>query len=439
MSLMATGQLCADTGSGSGLRARARREFRDYAAPASVLLLLYAGYFKANPFLSWVPVDLTTLGAALTLAGIVTVLIRSTVPRGTGVVLALWATFVPAAILHADNAYGASKSLHLFTLTLLAALGPLYLLQSERRQETWVLMQIGLGCVLATGAALSPAPAPADGAVYRLSLDGSNAIGAGRAAGVAVVGCLVLVIAGHRRRLLFLLLGAAVTVPMFLSGSRGPVLSAAAAVAVVAVLAPASSTRRFVRIIIVAVGGTLAWLWLRGDTTGPIGRISSTLTGGDQSASSQVRLLLWRYTSAHISGHFWGTGWGALQDVSGFRLLSGDGLVYPHNVLLEVTGEAGWIAGAAVIWFLVSGLLRLRAAATGPYPAALLGIAVFFSVNAMVSGDVNDNRLMWASVAIAWVVQARCGISALNNRQGTSAKPPGQIEVTSNLAGAKAE
>lgn len=45
-----------------------------------------------------------------------------------------------------------------------------------------------------------------------------------------------------------------------------------------------------------------------------------------------------------------------------------------------------------------------RAAATSPFPAALLGIAVFFTINAMVSGDVNDNRTMWASVAIGWVV-----------------------------------
>jgi hypothetical protein len=65
----------------------AARGLRDYGAPAGVLLLLYAGYFKANPLLSWVPVDLTGLGAVLALAGIMGVLIRGTVPRGTLAVL----------------------------------------------------------------------------------------------------------------------------------------------------------------------------------------------------------------------------------------------------------------------------------------------------------------------------------------------------------------
>lgn len=398
------------------------RRLGDCVGPAAVLLLLYAGYFKANPFLSWVPVDLTGLGAALTLVGVVAVLIRSTVPTGTGVVLALWATFVPAGILHADNTYGSQKSLYLFTLTLLAGLGPLFLVQSERRQKIWVLMQIVLGTVLALGAALDPVPDQPAGEIYRLSLDGSNAIGAGRAAGVAVVSCFVLALAGHRRRGWLILLGAAVTVPLFLSGSRGPVLASAVALATVAVLAPASGARRLVRVGLVAAGGALTYFYLRGDeASGGAGRIASTLLSGNlQDASSQARLMLWHDAWGYISDHFWGTGWGGLQDVSGFNLLGKDGLVYPHNVLLEVTGEAGWIAGAATILFLWFGLRRLRAAATGPYPAALFGIAVFFVMNAMVSGDVNDNRIMWASVAVGWATLSR---RETGSRASTGGRP----------------
>jgi O-antigen ligase len=117
--------------------------------------------------------------------------------------------------------------------------------------------------------------------------------------------------------------------------------------------------------------------------------------------------MLWHYTWAYIPGHFWGTGWGGLQDVSGMNLMAGYGLIYPHDILLEIAGEAGWIAAAAVMVFLWCGLRHLRTAAVSPYPAALFGIAVFFTVNAMLSGDVNDNRVMWAAVAIGWAVIAR--------------------------------
>jgi hypothetical protein len=384
--------------------------FRDYTAPFSVLLLLYAGFFKANPLLSWVPVDLTLLGALLTLAGVVAALFHNTVPRGTGAVLALWATFVPMAILHANNSYGSTKSLRLFTLTLLAALAMPLLIRSRRRQEIWVLMQIALGTVLAIGTSMSPVPDLPPGEIYRLSLEGSNPIAAGRAAGVAIVGCFVLALAGHRRRAWLIPMGVALSVPLFLSGSRGPVLAAAVAVAIVAALAPASGARRFVRIGLVALGGALTYFYIRGSTTGGTGRIASTLLkGNDQGASTQARLMLWHYTSSYILDHPWGTGWGGLQNISGFNLMRTEGLIYPHNVLLEVTGEAGWIAGAAVIFFLWSGFRHLRAAAVSPFPAALFGIAIFFVMNALVSGDVNDNRTMWASVAIGWVIVSRDG------------------------------
>jgi hypothetical protein len=394
---------------------RMPRHFRDYLAPFAVLLLLYAGYFKANPLLSWVPVDLTLLGALLTLVGVAAVLIRKRVPRGAGAVLALWATFMPMAILHANNTYGSSKSLRLFTLTLLAALGPLFLMRSGRRQQIWVVMQIVLGAVLAIGTAVSPVPTGLQGYIYQQAAEGSTTIGSGRAAGVAMVGCFVLALAGHRRRALLTAIGAALVIPLILSGSRGPVLAAMVAMIIVAALAPGSGTKRLARIVLIAIGGALTYLYVSGSTTGGAGRIALTLLkDNSQDASAQIRLTLWHYTVSYIMGHPWGTGWGGLQYISGFNLLSGEGLTYPHNVLLEMTGEAGWIAGAAVILFLWFGIRRLRAAAASPVPAALLGIAVFFTINAMVSGDVNDNRTMWASVAIGWVVVAgkKCNASA---------------------------
>ena len=199
---------------------RMPRHFRDYLAPFAVLLLLYAGYFKASPLLSWVPVDQTLLGALLTLVGVVAVLLRNSVPRGTGAVLALWATFMPMAILHANNTYGSSKSLRLFTLTLLAALGPLFLKRSERCQQIWVFMQIALGAVLAIGTALSPVPTGLQDYIYHQAGEGADPIGAGRAAGVAVVGCFALPYRPPKRRTAGRRRSGPV-VPMFLSGSRG--------------------------------------------------------------------------------------------------------------------------------------------------------------------------------------------------------------------------
>ena len=134
------------------------RSLRDYMAVAAVLLLVYAGDFKASPLLSWTPVDLTFLGAALTVVGVLAVAGRSTIPRGTWPVLALWALFIPAAILHAPGSWVAQQVTYLYTLTILSALGPLFLMRSEVRQKLWVIMQIILAAALAGGALLSSHP-----------------------------------------------------------------------------------------------------------------------------------------------------------------------------------------------------------------------------------------------------------------------------------------
>ena len=62
---------------------------------------------------------------------------------------------MPAAILHASGSYADSLVTDLYTLTILCALRPLFLLRSKVRQELWVMMQIILASVLAVGALLS--------------------------------------------------------------------------------------------------------------------------------------------------------------------------------------------------------------------------------------------------------------------------------------------
>jgi O-Antigen ligase len=395
---------------------RARRP-RDYVAVTPVVLLAYAGYFKANPLLSWVPVDLTFLGATLVAIGVLAVTGQSTIPRGTGPVLALWALFMPAAILHAPGSYASTKVTYLFTLTLLSALGPLFLLRTAARQELWVIMQVLLAAVLASGALLSSHPQLAAEGVDRVFLSGSNTEASGQLAGLVVLACFTFALAGRRRGLM-LVLGGAGAVAMFATGSRGPVLAVAIALAAVAAFAPASGVYRAVRVAAIGAVMILGWYFVRGDTGGGAGRIATTLlAGSDEDTSSQTRLSLWHEAWAIIPGHFWGIGWGGLADLgplSSGGLLGQPGLDWPHDIFLEVTAEAGWIAGAALIVFMWCALRRLRRLAASPYPAVLFAMAVFWLVNSAVSGDVNSYRCMWASLAIAWVTVFR----APNARSG---------------------
>jgi hypothetical protein len=387
------------------LAARAR-SLRDYAAVAAVLLLAYAGDFRLNPLLSWMPVNLTGLGAALTGVGVLAVAGRSTIPRGTGPVLALWALFMPAAILHAPGSYADGMVTYLYTFTILCALGPLFLMRSEVRQKLWVIMQIIFAAVLTGGALLSSHPQLAADSQARVYLTGSNTINSGDTAAVVVLSCFILALTRRRTRGPMLALGGAAAVTMFAIGSRGPVLAIAVALATVASFAPASGVYRTVRITAITLVLFLVWYFVRGDTTGGAGRIAATLlAGSDQDITSQLRLSLWREAWDVIPGHFWGLGWGGLSDLGPLRGggLLGPTLPYPHDIWLQVTAEAGWIAGAALIVFVLCSLRRLRRLAASPYPAVLFGMAVFWVIQASLSGDPNSFRCMWISLAISWV------------------------------------
>jgi hypothetical protein len=299
--------------------------------------------------------------------------------------------------------------LYLFTLTLLSALGPLFLLRTAARQKLWVIMQVGLAAVLAAGALLSSHPQLTAEGVDRVFLAGSNTEASGQLAGLVVVACFTFALAGRRRGLM-LVLGVTAAAAMFGTGSRGPVLAVAIALAAVAVFAPASGVYRTVRVVAIGTICFLSWYFVRGDTEGGAGRIATTLlAGSDQGTSSQSRLSLWHEAWSVIPGHFWGLGWGGLADLgpfSGGGLLGQPGLDWPHDIFLEVTAEAGWFAGAALIVFMWCALRRLRRLAASPYPAVLFAMAVFWLVNSAVSGDVNSYRCLWASMAIAWVTVA---------------------------------
>src|SRR3546814_9212614 len=90
--------------------------------------------------------------------------------------------------------------------------------------------------------------------------------------------------------------------------------------------------------------------------------------------------------------------------------------LHPHNIIQEIAVDAGWLAAAAfVILIGAIGVLTIRASfraladATDPCPIRTL--VVFAALSywfwcAAFSGDVNDNRPLWAMIGMALAAQA---------------------------------
>ena len=379
----------------------------DVLAPSALTLLLFAGSLKDLPFLAALPVDLTLLGAVLVGLLIAVELVRSSfaLPPGVGAVVGLWTTFLLGVFLAGDTDYSTTKVERLFTLTLLSALGALFLLRTPRRQVVWLWSLVLVGAVVLLTTLVAPDQTLLEAG--RLAAEGSNTIATGRVAGAAAI----ILAVGAATKLVPRVLGTLGVVlcvaAMIATGSRGPLVAAIVAIVVVVLLRPGTFVARTRRLVLSALAIVLggAAIVTYGSSGAGFTRIAALL-GGTQDDSTDARVYLAQQSLRVLASDPLGIGWGDLPSRlpdSGF----GDSAIqlkYAHDLLLEVGVESGWIAGLALIAFIVVALIRLKRASGGPLGATMLAVTVFFLVNALVSGDVNDNRMAFAALAVAWVV-----------------------------------
>lgn len=366
-----------------------------------LVLLLQAGAIKASPFLAALPVDLTLLAALIVLAALLSVWLqdRFRLPLGSGWLLILFVAFIPGILFADGNEYGVEKILRFFTLTLLCAVAPLFFVRSERTRWTFLMMIAIFGITFGI-LALVDSGVVVEGS-GRLTLEGSDPISAGRAAGAALV---VLLVVTFRRKAWWAAGGAIslfLTIVMFQSGSRGPLLAAGVALVMAGMLSPGTGLRRMMRLIIlVGVLGLFVWYGLRVAPELAAQRFTDLATiAGDTSV--QKRLLLYNETLSTLIRTPEGIGWGDLYGYlnPGTALDSG-WMQYPHNMLLEVVSEGGWLAGAALLGVFVVALRRAYQGVTSTTGLAIFALLLFSALNAMVSGDINGNRLFFTLLGV---------------------------------------
>ncbi|WP_156155469.1 O-antigen ligase [Frigoribacterium sp. MEB024] len=374
----------------------------DAVVPFSCVLLLFSGAVKSSPALGWLPFDLTLASASLVVLGIAIRLVRA----GTSFVVEPKAVlflvaFLPGWFFGVQNDY-ASDKLQGMLLTVIAVAGSFYLLANERRRRYWVMWFVVLGAAVLLNGLIFP---NLEVTLGRLAAEGSNTITAGRATGAAlVIAFSLLLVSRGASRIALAALAVVFAYGMLESGSRGPVFAAALAVVAVAVFV--SRQGKFRRILLVAIGLVVAWLFITRSSSSGIERIQGAFASDGSATAS--RDAIWAAATRYISDvpqSFTGVGWANFSSVlrNGEALDSGD-RQYAHNVVLETLVEGGWIAGLATVVFLVLSLVRLRRQAVTPVGVVLFAMGVYFVVNAMVSGDVNDNRMMWATLALSWIV-----------------------------------
>lgn len=376
----------------------------------SVLPATLLAGFGASSWLAplWADTGLSSsLNAVLVLSvGAVVVYLgltrTSTYPREVWLIYLLTVAAFPAGFWAAPTSYGSEKTLAAIILLPICLLGPMLAVRDERQARAFILTCAAVG--IASIAATLPAVLGGTGGA-RVGVGGGDAvITAGRAAGFVLTAALTGLVVGARRLLSpWVAMGVALlplsALILIRSGTRGPAVGSVVALTfcVLVVLLrsrnregafPVSSRGRAVLLVVLAVGGLALSLSLLAVA------VPDRFTRA-WALERDRHLLFQEALSLGVESPL-GIGWGGFAD-STSTVHS-----YPHNLLLELLVEGGWLPAGLLV--LISAVAFARVAtASSPWALVLGSLTIYGLVNALVSGDLIGNRiaLLFIGVALA--------------------------------------
>jgi len=361
-------------------------------AVGSLFVLALGSYVKGTFVLAQSPVDITILAALGVLASVLVQVARPGHCYSNAAVMTI-ATLVTAlaiGLLRTPlNTYADSKRFDVLVVVPVCLVGGMMILDSRTARRLWLAGCLAYGPLVIGLAILDPSPY----AYGRLWPDGSSTIAVGRTAGATLIvaWCLILT---RRRRWLMAALCPFLVAGLVLSESRGPMGAALVAMAVVSLLRIKQASRGGLIGVAGVVVVALAALAVKPE------RFTSITD-----ASASIRFKLWELTLSLTASHpVLGIGWGNLYEHQApEEQLSTGAVQYPHNVLLEVGSEVG-LLGLIVVLFALAFAFRAQwqSAKFDTVELGMLGLLVFFFVNALASGDIGSNRELWVAVGCAW-------------------------------------
>ncbi|MEZ5339054.1 MAG: O-antigen ligase family protein [bacterium] len=404
-----------------------------FSFETTLVLFLFAGVYKEDLRFAWIPGDLTVNAFLLSfITGLYLLVRRGVVLRregmmitGLGLLLVVWA-FISYLWSPSLN-YSLRKIALLGSLTLWPLASFAIVVASERRRLLrffTVLFIFSMWIGLESAFALAMAALKGIRGFITTSLS-TNYLGLGRVIGPGAV-VLVSVYFGFLHRAWQKVLGALLilfyALLMLGIGSRGPFLAMFAACLLVVLISirPARNIRVITaRLLTVMLGLSLmlgiVFFYMSSGAELPR-TINRLQKAQEEGFSGSTRFSGYSTTWMLLEeSPLWGRGVGSWPVVTG----RGDIRAYPHNIFLEVffeLGLVGLLLFTAMLVYpltLLPGIRGLR-----EDPLLLLALAQYLSafINANLSGDLNDNKLLWASMGMMV-------IAALQRRSSAAALP----------------
>jgi O-antigen ligase len=411
-----------------------------FSFEAALVLFLFAGVYKDEPFLAWLPVDVTAGFFALSvLAGLCLAWRRGLVfIRYSAQLVWLYGALTAWALLSLlwspSIIYAHDKALYICTLVFwpLAACALIIAPERVRYQRFFLLVLVFSGWVALQSLVFIASNILAGRSFVFVEALSGTYLSLGRVVGSGFIILATWAMYIERRNWLRLLLGGLAMCYLALLlviGGRAPLIAAVMA-GLVLLIGTRPRLGRTPRQLLVQILAVIAACMIAvgiyqaaedrpvWELPSAVARMSALVEDGIQ---SNRRFYHYSQTLHYVDNNPWlGQGIGSWPVVVGY----GDVRAFPHNILLEIWFELG-LPGLLLFGALVATALavlapwrRLRAS-----PMALLALALFISaaINASVSGDLNDNRLLFATLGL--LLLASTDYRQQNAEQAAANKP----------------
>jgi hypothetical protein len=309
--------------------------------------------------------------------------------------------------------YAVEKITRLFTLSLISAILPAFIFTRPREVRLYISSIIAAGFLISLAGLVQVITGTnVNGRITGISAD---TVGLGRNAGIALVGLYTLVSCGRKNRMWLGVFCLPLLLVLIASGSRGPAFFAMGIIALVTVF----WARYNLRGIAIAIAIFAAAAFMISQDVSVLPKLTldrfAYIIEHRWDSSAEERVIAGRAAIEEIGKSPLGLGIGGFAQVYNFG--SATDRVYPHNIVLEIAVEDGWLVGILFLFIAAIGTFRsYRAATVEPAFRPFFAILLFAICNALVSGDMNDNRIVYALLCIALMLPQLMAMSQPANR-----------------------
>jgi len=380
-------------------------------------LFLVAGFYKADPRIPLPEyIDLTILFGLLVVLSILYQILkkRLRIPVLSSKIVVPYlgiALVMMTSLFYTDApVYGLNKFLRFITITALSTFAPLFLFTNIDSIKKFFYTLIAVSTVMAVEAVFL-----SEGGPSRTAL-GSNYIALARITGMTIFMvflCFIMASGNLAGKIFWMVVGTINILGFLTAGARGPVVALSATISVLIFLSLSFRIKRslikkaLITTMIIVLGiGSIFYLFPESVETLLFRfKVLAKEPGGGTSVALRIDFII-AALSAMCSSPIIGLGIGGF---STYYIGQDKAFFYPHNIVLEVGSELG-IIGLGFFLSIVGAclyeLIRTRKRYNNKLylGSTVLALYVYTFLNALLSGNINDNRIFFVWIGVTYAL-----------------------------------